>query len=205
MKYVIKGIVCASFLATGLWSMSAMAVQVGVVDMQKIFQSSPDVKKIDENLKSQFTARKQKLDQMGKALQENMKKYQVNKSVMNNKSLADLEGKINQQRQELQKQDAQFQKDLYAAQNEQTGKFLNKVKGVVEIIAKQDKLEIVESKRSLLYSADELDITSKVMDALSKAPEAAPTKGNDTKTDQSSAPAAAPADKKPDQKGNNHR
>lgn len=186
MKYVIKGVVCASFLTTGLWSVQAMATQVGVVDMQKIFQSSPDVKKIDQDLKSQFTARKQKLDQMGKDLQDNMKKYQVNKSVMNSKSLADLEGKINQQRQELQKEDAQFQKDLYAAQSAQTGKFLNKVKGVVETIAKQDKLDIVESKRSLLYSTDEMDITAKVMDALSKAPDTAATKGDDSKTDQKS-------------------
>ena len=68
--------------------------------------------------------------------------------------------------QKLRAEQAAFQQALYAAQNKQMGVFLGKLKGVVKKIATKKGIVLVLPKDSVLYSADNSDLTSQVEDAL---------------------------------------
>lgn len=157
-------IACVSF-----WSINSMAADaIGVLDMEQILQSAPQVKTIETSLQKQFTERKNKIDQISKSLQSEMVEYQKNKAVMDGKSLTALENKINTQRQSFQDASVSFQRDLAQARKEATDKFLDQIKQIVATIATDKQLDIVVPKGILLYSKNSEDITQQVLTALKK-------------------------------------
>ena len=156
----------AGLLLTMVWSAGALAAHIGVVDMQKIFHGSPQVKNMSANLTKQFAGRKNKIMNIGKALQANLKKYQKNKAVMSGKNLASLKASITKQELQLRTAQAKFQQDLFAAQNKKMSQFMKQVRTAVKKIATKKKLDMVLPKNSVLYSAGALDITSNVIASL---------------------------------------
>lgn len=165
MKFVGKFLV-ASAVAIACFSASAWAEQIGVVDMQSIFQSAPQVKKINADLTQQFQSRKDSLTKLSDQLKDDIKKYQKNKAVMSKDDLSALESKITNEETQYRQDRATFEQDVYQAQNQQMSQFLTKVKESVKTLASQKKLDIVLPKNSVLFSQDNLDITSDVLASL---------------------------------------
>lgn len=163
MKKIMIAI-CLSVAA--IWSIGALADDIGVVDMQTIFKSSPEVKAINASLKSEFSGRKASIVKMGQQLQDEVKKYQKNQSVMSKVSLAKLQQSINQHSVSLRQAQAKFQSDLMAAQNNKMRIFLNKVKSAVTKVANKKGLELVLPSNAVLYSKNKMDITASVLSAL---------------------------------------
>ncbi len=149
-----------------LWSVNSLALEVGVVNMQKIFRGSPQVKKINSNLTKQFASRKESIVKLGKSLKANLKDYQKNKAVMAKAKLLKLKATIGKQEAGLRKMQMKFQQDLFAAQNKRMASFMRKVKSTVANIAKQKKLDLVMPKNALIYAKGDLDITSLVISKL---------------------------------------
>lgn len=150
------------------WSASVLAAGVGVVDMKQVFQTSPQIKKINADLKSKFSGQRSSIMKMGKTLQANLKKYQKNKAVMSSKSLAALKAKITSQEMKLRQAQTKFQRSLFAEQNKRMKTFMDQVKGVVQKIAKKKSLDVVLPKNSVLYSNGSLDLTASVLTGLKK-------------------------------------
>ena len=156
-------LVAISLSLAMIWSISAMAEDIGIVNMRQIFQSSPQIKQINTNLNKQFSPQRDKIVAMGKSLQANIKKLQRNQAVMDKKSIANLRTKIQKQETDLRTAQANFQRALFAAQNKAMGAFMTKLTGVVKTIAEQKKLDLVLPKNSVLYAKDGMDITSEVV------------------------------------------
>ena len=149
-----------------LWSVTSMADNVGVIDMKTIFSSSEQVKKINEDLKKQFSSKRDKAMKANAELQDSVQKLERNKSVMNEKSTAELQEKIQKQAKELQTSQMSFQQELMAAQNKAMQEFMNKLNGTVAKIAKEQNLDVVIPKDATLYSTDKMDITARVQKEL---------------------------------------
>jgi len=160
MKRVLLAI-CLSFMA--VWSVGIFAGNVGVVNMQTIFRTSPQIKKINLALQKKFATRKANIMKIGKNLQSEVKKFQKNQTVMNTKSANALRTKITTQGAKLRQLQGRFQKDLMTAQNVEMKKFMVTVKAAVKKIAAQKKLDIVLPSNAVLYSKNNLDITSNVL------------------------------------------
>jgi outer membrane protein len=154
----------AAFVA--FCSISAMAADVGVVNMQKIFTTSSEVKEINANLKSQFSARKTSIVEMAQKLQAEVKKYEKNQSVMNKKSLAKVQKDISQKSLQLRQAQSKFQQDFMAAQNKKMSRLIAKVKSATKKVAAKKGLELVIPSNVVLYSRNTLDITSNVLSAM---------------------------------------
>lgn len=144
----------------------AFADDFGVVNMQTIFKTAPQAKAINDALKTQFASRKEHIVAMGKQLQTEIKQYQKNQSVMDKKAAQALQQKISQQSITLRKAQAKFQSDLVAAQNQKMKQFLENVKTAVQKVAKKKDLEMVFPSNAVLYSANDLDVTSDVLSAM---------------------------------------
>lgn len=150
-----------------LWSVGAMAAErVGVVNMKQIIESSPQIKKINEQLGRQFASRRNKIMQMGQALQTELKNYAKNKAVMSKADLEKLQAKVRNQELTLRQEQAKFQQDLYAAQSKEMADFIAKVKDVVKTIAAKENLNLVLPNNAVLYSAQNVDITQNVINSL---------------------------------------
>jgi outer membrane protein len=159
-------LVAASLLMALIWSVGAMAQSIGVVNMRQIFDSSPQIKKINEQLNKQYSPERDKIVAMGKSLQDNINKLQKNQAVMDKKSLDSLRDTIAKQEQDLRMQQAQFQQTLFAAQNKAMNDFMDKITVAVKQIAADKKLDLVLPQNSLLYAKDSMDITADVTNAL---------------------------------------
>ena len=151
-----------SLSAAVLWSACAMAENVGVVDMRQVFSLSPQIKKINAQLKKQFAPQKGRLMAMGKSLQGNVQKLQKNQSIMDKKGIDALKATIVSQEKQLRATQGQLQQALFAAQNQAMSSFMQKLTGVVKTVAMKKKLDVVFPKNSLLYAKGSTDITSDV-------------------------------------------
>lgn len=158
-------VICISIAS--LFAMSAIAAQVGVVDMQKIFRSAPQVKQINATLTKQFANRKTSIMKMGKQLQTDIQQYQKNKAVMSAKELKNLKSKITKEETQLRQAQSKFQQDLFAAQNKKMTQFMDNVRRIVKSIAAKKKLDMVLPQNTVLYSDTGLNITDEVLSKLS--------------------------------------
>lgn len=164
---MIKRLLAAISLSVALiWSVTAVAQGVGVVDMRQIFQASPEVKQINARLQKQFTPQRDKIIKLGKSLQDNIKKLQRNQSVMSKKDMENLRNKIQNQQEQLRAEQQQFQQELFSAQNKEMGDFMSKVTTAVKSVATKEELGLVLPKDTVLYAKNGKDITSSVISAL---------------------------------------
>jgi len=153
-----------SFMA--VWSVGAVAQDIGVVDMKVIFKTSPKAKDINKSLKDQFSSRKTDIVEMGKTLQKEVQQYRKNRSVMNKKNMRTLQGKIQKQSIALRKAQVKFQSDLATAQNKKMKVFIAEVKAAVKKVSRKKDLDVVLPSNAVLYSSDKLDVTSDVLSAM---------------------------------------
>lgn len=161
MKKLVLAVAVAVVAAVS--SVSAFADGVGVVDMKTIFSSSPKVKAIKAELTKQFDPEKTKLEDMGKALQADIAKYQKNKDVMNKKDLAALETSITNQETAFRAAQSKFQQDVFNAQNDRLTQFMDSVKASVKTVAEKDKLDLVIPSNDVLYTKNDKDLTQEVL------------------------------------------
>lgn len=163
-----KLVIGAAALGMSL-SLSAFAghnsddMAIGVVNMQQVLQSAPQVKQINAQLKDQFSKRKSDILAQAKVLQANMSNFDKNKTVLGAKDLATLRNKITSEETQLRTEQMSYQQDLMTAQNNAMNSFLKTLKASVSVVAAKKKLALVLPENTLLYSAPEADITNDVL------------------------------------------
>lgn len=147
-------------------SLAAYASGTAVVDMQKIFTSSPQASEIKTDLQKEFTGRRDKLTTMSKQFQQDLGQYNKNKAVMSDKDLEKLKAKLSSEGAALKQGQMQYQQDLYKQQSSKTTAFINKIKVIAAGVAKKQHFDLVLPKNSVLYSKADADITSQVISGL---------------------------------------
>ncbi len=162
MKRVLK--VFVLFASLLLTTQLFAAFTVGVVDAQQVLRSSSSINNINKQLDKQFAGRKKSILALDKSLQANIKKLQKNQSVMSAKAVSALRTAITKQAAQLRQSQAQYQQNLYVAQNKAMALFMKKLQAAVGKVAQKKKLDLVLPKNSVLYSNGNavVDITSQV-------------------------------------------
>lgn len=151
-----------------LFSVCALAESsnIGVINIQKIMQASPEVKAMREKLENEFKPRQQKLLNLSQEYKANVERLKRDTAIMTKSQKDELERKVVQQKRDLERQGQDYQQDLNMAQNQSMEKFFNKVKKVVNKIAAKKGYAVVLQKDSVPYNSPEVDITASVLDAL---------------------------------------
>lgn len=167
MKKLVISIVSVAVFAVGAISAQAAGTdKIAVVDFQTILEKAPQVNKIRDELKNEFSKQEQNLVNAQKELQANADKLQKNNAVMSQKDKKALEDKVTKEQQELQQNQMAFQQAFMKAQNDKLKNFIDMVKGKVGDVAKKDGYTIVLTNASVVYSGSENDITNDVLKEL---------------------------------------
>lgn len=157
--------VCAAAIA--VCATTAMAdTKIGVVNMEAVFKGSPQVKKINSSLRDKFASQRNDIVKMGKQLQDDMQNYNKNKAVLSKSKSKAMSDKIAQEESDLRAKQADFQKQLFQAQNTAMTGFMNKVDAAVAKVAGKKGMNVVMPKNAVVYSQNDMDITSDVMKQL---------------------------------------
>ncbi len=163
MKRVL---LAAGIALAAVFSANAVAAGVGVVDMQKVFKSAPELKQIQSNLSKKFSDKRAKLMEMVKTMQADQKQLQRNQSVMKKDEVKKLKQKIMALQGKLQMAQAKYQQAVIAAQAKVMSDFLGKLRGGAEKVAKKDNLDMVLVNTTVLYAKDSKDVTDQVISSL---------------------------------------
>ncbi len=149
-----------SLLSLSVWAGDS---KIGVVDLQKIMQTSNQMKDIQTKLENDFKPRRDKLVAEEKKLKDEMEKFKRDSAVMSEKKKLEAEKAIIASQQKFEREGQQYQQELSVAHNKAMEDFYNKIKEAIVAVAKSDKFDIVLQKDAAPYSSDKLDITNQVM------------------------------------------
>ncbi len=156
------GVLMAFLLAFSSYAFSD-GTKIGVVDLQKIMQTSTQMKGIQEKLEKEFKPRRDKLVAMEEGLKKDMEKFKRDTAIMSPAQRKDLEKKIVATQQQFEREGQQYQQELSTAHNEAMEEFYNKIRAAIAKVAESEKYDLVFQKDAAPFSVDKLDVTAKVM------------------------------------------
>ena len=140
--------------------------KIGVVDLQKIMQTSDDVKAIQATLEDKFKPRRDKIMGMEADLKKEMEAFKRDSSILSQTKRKELEQKIVTAQQTFEQEGQQYQQELSAAHNEAMEKFYDKIRAAIAKVAEAEKYDLVFQKDAAPFSVEKLDVTSKVIKAV---------------------------------------
>lgn len=162
MKRLAGLLMALSFVFCGAVA-HADGSKIGVVDLQKIMQTSSQMKAIQEKLEKEFKPRRDKLIAMEESLKKDMETFKRDTAVMSQTQRKDLEKKIVGEQQQFERDGQQYQQELSTAHNDAMEDFYNKIRAAISKVAESEKYDIVFQKDAAPFSVEKLDITAKVM------------------------------------------
>lgn len=166
MKRVTR-VLCAFALTVGCAGAFADGAKIGVVDLQKIMQTSSQMKSIQQKLEADFKPRRDKLVAMEDGLKQDMEKFKRDGAIMSDSQKKELEKKIVATQQTFEREGQQYQQELSTAHNEAMEELYGKIRKAISKVADSEKFDIVLQKDAAPFSADKLDITANVMKQIS--------------------------------------
>ena len=144
----------------------ADASKVGVVDLQKIMQTSNQMKSIQQKLETEFKPRRDKLVAVETSLKSDMEKFKRDGAIMSASQKKDLEKKIVTAQQQFERDGQQYQQELSSAHNEAMEGLYTKVRSAISKIAQDEKYDLIVQKDAAPFSSQSLDVTDKVIKAI---------------------------------------
>lgn len=159
----LSGVLLAGLMALGFTNVFADGAKIGVVDLQKIMQTAPQMKTIQERLEKEFKPRRDKLVAMEEGLKTDMETFKRDSAIMSPVKKKDMEKKIVGAQQQFERDGQQYQQELSTAHNEAMEEFYSKIRTAIAKIAEREKYDVVLQKDAAPFSSDKLDVTPQVM------------------------------------------
>lgn len=152
-----------TLIMLGITNAFADGAKIGVVDLQKIVQTSPQMKSIQAKLEQEFKPRRDKLVALEEVLKKDMDKFKRDNAIMSDSQKKDAERKLIAAQQDFERQGQQYQQELSTAHNAAMENLYDKIRSAIQAVATQDKYDVILQKDAAPYSSDKLDVTAQVM------------------------------------------
>jgi len=165
MKRISTVLVALVFSLFGT-SLFADWAKIGVVDLQKIMQTSNQMKSIQQKLETEFKPRRDKLVAVETSLKSDMEKFKRDGAILSANQKKDLEKKIVTAQQQFERDGQQYQQELSSAHNEAMEGLYTKVRSAISKIAQDEKYDLIVQKDAAPFSSQSLDVTDKVIKAI---------------------------------------
>lgn len=137
--------------------------KIGVVDLQKIMQTSNQIKEIQQKLEKEFKPRRDKLVAVEASIKEDMEKFKRDGAIMSATQKKDMEKKIVSAQQQFERDGQQYQQELSTANNEAMEGLYAKVRSAIAKVAKDEKYDLIVQKDAAPFSVETLDVTDKIV------------------------------------------
>lgn len=137
--------------------------KIGVVDLQKIMQTSPQMKEIQQKLEKDFKPRRDQLVAMEEGLKKSMEQFKRDNAILSETQKKEMERKIISTQQQFEREGQQYQQELSSAHNEAMESLYNKVRAAISKVAEIDKFDIILQKDAAPFTTPKLDVTDRVM------------------------------------------
>jgi outer membrane protein len=163
MKKIVMGLLMLGVAGLSNISWSAEAFKIGVVDLQKIVQTSPQIQKIQQGLEQRFRSRRDTLIATEKDLKTKVEAFKRDSVVMNANQRKDKEREIVAMQQKFELDGQKYQQELSTAHNEAMEDFYTKVRAAIAVVAKKQQYSLILQKDAAPFSTEVLDVTKQVI------------------------------------------
>lgn len=148
------------------FSVSAFAdVKIGLVDMQKAIQESAEGKKAKKELENDFNKKKKDLEKLETDLKKKKEDFDKKALVLSDDVKAKKQQELQADFGKYQEAVGKNQMEIQKHERELTAPIINKLKKIIEDIAKKENYTVVleKSEQLALYAAKEVDLTDRVI------------------------------------------
>jgi len=153
-------------LLSGGPAFSADPVKIGVVDLQKILETSNSGKAAQNELKVQRDKMQADMKQRGSEIQEIESRMQREAMVMSKETREEKEREHRIKVSDFQALQRKYQGDLQEVERKLMGKLQSDITSLVGDIAKKDGYLLVISNIGVIYSLPSTDITERLIQEL---------------------------------------
>ena len=159
----------ALLLAAALPAMAE--VKIGFVNSDRLMRDAAPAVKAQKKLEKEFEKREQELQKVAKQLQGMQENVEKNGVTMSETERKNKEREFNDLNRDFQRRQREFREDLNQRRNEELAAVIERANKVIKQIAEQEKFDIIF--QDAVYANPRIDITDKVIKALSDTPAAA--------------------------------
>lgn len=159
----ISGFIFALLFGFGAVSACADNAKIGVVDLQKIMQTSSQMKTIQQKLEKEFKPRRDKLVAMEEGLKKDMENFKRESVVVSQTQKKEMEKKIVAAQQTFEREGQQYQQELSTAHNDAMEELYGKIRKAISKVAENDKFDLILQKDAAPFNVSKLDVTDLVL------------------------------------------
>lgn len=164
MKKLIVIAAAAIFSFATASALAADNIKVGVLNIQKVVQQTPEAKQINANLEQEFKPRSEKLTALSKQFQADVANLEKNSPTMQAADREALQKKISEERTEMIKEQATLQQDFAQARAKALENFENQIRAAVTKIAKAGNYNLILTETGgVAYSDGIPNVTDEVV------------------------------------------
>ena len=170
----MKKLAIFSFLAVfmaGSLCYAGNIVKIGVIDMQRVLNTSKAGKLASKELNTQGEKMQKILQEKGAEFEELKKTLTRKAMVMNAEKLAEIRRELRIKGNDLKTMDATFTEKIKKTEAQLRQKILEEVVAVAEKIGKKEGYTLIldRSEGGVIYMPDSIDITDQVITTFNKA------------------------------------
>lgn len=150
-------------------NVSYAELKIGVVNVAKVLQASPQAKKAQERMEKEFSPRKKHLESKVKEIIKLEEKLTRDSSVMGDSERRKLEKDIFEKKREAQREQKDFKEDVGMWNNEEMGKIQRRVLEAIKALAKDENFDLLlmdGAQNGVVYYTNKVDVTDKVQQKL---------------------------------------
>ncbi len=142
----------------------AKEYKLGYVDLGRVFDEYKNTKESEKALEAKGKAKE--LER--KTLVDDLKKLKDEQNMLSEKAKAAKQGAIDAKVKDLQDFDTKARNDLMKERNDRLNVIMKDIEKVVTDYAKETGYDMVLNSRTLLYGAEQYDLTAEVLKRLNK-------------------------------------
>jgi outer membrane protein len=165
MKKIVAGLMMLGCMGFGANTMAA-ELKIGIVDLQKVIQTSPQMQKVQQALEQKFRTRRDALVEEEKQIRTKMENFKRDSAILSAVDKKDKEREIISLQQKFELEGQQYQRELTTAQNEAMEDFYTKVRSAIESVAKKENYDLILQKDAAPFASEKLDLTKIVVNEI---------------------------------------
>ena len=139
--------------------------RVGFVNVAEVLNKSPQVKKLEGELKESYETRKAELDKEQAKLNELERKLATEGEGMNFDDRSTLEHQILSKRSKLKQEMTWLEEDITIRKSGETSRLIKLLREVIGEVAKEKKIDLV-FEGAVVYTSDRVDLSGAVLERL---------------------------------------
>jgi outer membrane protein len=168
-KATRRALGCCTSVALLLTAAPAFCqTSIGFVSLERILREAPPAQAAQKKLEQEFSGRVQDLNRQAEQLKKMQESLEKNAVTMSESDRQKREREFGDATREFQRRQREFNEDLAQKRKEEFERVIERANKAVKQIAEAEKLDVVFQNEQVVWASNRIDITDKVIKALSE-------------------------------------